>query len=195
MAGEKVEDLTGVLKQLDRAPDGSRTSFGELLEAAGRRSFGPLLLVPGLLVMSPLGGIPGMATSVGVVSLLVSLQLLAGRRSFWLPQWVLSRKVSSERVRRAIKALRRPARWVDRLLKPRLQWMLRKPALQMITLGCVAVSVAMPVLEIVPFADTAPGAALTALGLGLISDDGFFALISALLCAVTLCIAGYALLG
>lgn len=195
MPEQQAEDLQSLIDQLEQAPDGRDTSFRDMLDATGRRSFGPLLLVPGLLVMSPLGGVPGMATAVGLISLLVSTQLLIGRNSFWLPKWALDREVPSATFRRALRALRRPARWIDRLLRPRLQWMLRKPALHLIALGCVIVGFVMPLLEVVPFADTAPGAALTAFGLALISHDGALAMFAALLCALSIGFAGYAVLG
>lgn len=189
------QDLEELLDHLRQAEHGDRVSFGAMLDAAGRRSFGPLLLVPGLLVLSPLGGIPGMATSAGLVSLLVSVQLLLRRRSFWLPQWLLSRSVPYGRFLRALDALRRPARWVDKPLRPRLHGMLQAPALQLVALGCIAVGTVMPLLEVVPFADTAPGAALSALGLGLIAHDGLLVLIAALLLMLTAGIAAAALLG
>jgi hypothetical protein len=173
----KIEDLTDLLEQLGKVESKQGyVCLRDVVDAIGRRAFGPILVMPGLLVMSPAGGVPGMATAGGLVSLFVAVQLLFGRRSVWLPKWLLARRLKRHRYRRSLKAMRRPARAVDRVLRPRMQWAVQKPGLQLVALVAAVVALAMPLLEMLPFADTVPAAALTALGLALIAHDGAFAL-------------------
>lgn len=181
-----ANDLESLLDELEQAPHGAEVSLGDMLEATGRRSFGPALLVPGLILVTPLGGVPGMASAMGIVALLVAGQLVMARRHFWLPQWLLRRKVDASTFRKALKLLRRPARGVDRLLRPRLELVLQRPLIALIALACVIVGFVMPFLELVPFADTAPGVAMLAFGLALISHDGLLALVAAAFCALSL---------
>ena len=67
----------------------------DLVEAVGRRSFGPLLLLAGIVLSAPgISDIPSVPTIVGMFILLVSGQILCGRKKFWLPGWMLRRTVS-----------------------------------------------------------------------------------------------------
>lgn len=189
MAEQNLESLLDELGEA--AQDKQEVSFGNLLEAVGRRSFGPALLVPGLLLLTPLGGIPGAATAVGLMAVLVAGQMLLGRSRLWLPQWLLRRRASAERLRKGLRSLGRPAQFVDRLLRPRLQFALRRPALQILAFACLAAGMVMPLLEAVPFADTAPGLALTAFGLALVAHDGLLALVAAAFCVLCFGLVGF----
>lgn len=179
------KNLESLITDLQQAPRRDEVTLGELLQATGHRSFGPALLIPGLLLVTPVGGVPGMATIVGLIALVVAGQLVAGRTHFWLPKWILRRRLPSDRLEKALKWLRRPAKHIDRLLRPRLDVLVRKPALQVLALACAAIGLVMPMLEVVPFADTAPGVALIAFGLAMIAHDGLLALAAVGFCAVS----------
>lgn len=143
-----------------------------MLEATGHRSFGALLLVPGLLVFSPLSGIPGLPSFFAVMVGLIALQLLAGRKHFWLPQWLLQRSASRSKYDRALAFLKRPARFVDRLLRHRLTFLTEGLAVRINALLCLLIAATMPPLELIPFSNSTAGAALTFLGLGMMARDG-----------------------
>jgi hypothetical protein len=61
-----------------------------------------------------------MPTLMAILVASIAAQLLFRRQAFWLPQWLLERSASSSRVIKAVEGSRRPARFVDRLLRPRL---------------------------------------------------------------------------
>ncbi|WP_407352783.1 exopolysaccharide biosynthesis protein [Luteimonas sp. R10] len=184
-----VATVAGLEELLERLAGSARqaghVSVAEMLAAAGQRSFGPLLLVPGLIVLSPLSGVPGLPSAVAVLVLLVAVQLLCRRRHVWLPQWTLRRSVSARLLQRAVRVLRPVARVVDRLTRPRLRMLAdaEGPALYPIALLCILIALTMPPLELVPFANSIAGAALTAFGLALITRDGLLALVAGVLCA------------
>src|SRR5690606_3800461 len=120
----EVSSLGDVLNRLDLAQkDGEVVRVEALLEAVGRRSFGPMLLVPGLLVLSPLSGVPGVPTLSGAIVLLIAVQLLVGRKYFWLPGWIVNRSISYKFFKRSLNALRPLARVVDKVLRQRMVWM------------------------------------------------------------------------
>jgi hypothetical protein len=110
--------------------------------------------------------------------LLIAVQLLFGRDYFWLPPWLLKRSMTSERLRKAIDWMRRPARFVDRLLRPRLTMLTEGGFIHGIALLCVVIAISMPAMEVVPFVANVAGAAFTAFGLSLIARDGLLALIA-----------------
>src|SRR5688500_9271169 len=88
--GRQAEDLEALLDELDRvaATEGPKVSVGEVYRAIGERSFGPLLLLAGLLGMTPVSAIPGAPTTLAVITVLITVQLLFGRRTLWLPSQI-----------------------------------------------------------------------------------------------------------
>ncbi|MDH5823088.1 exopolysaccharide biosynthesis protein [Luteimonas sp. RD2P54] len=184
-AGDTVAGMEDLLDRLARAAEGqARLSVADLLDAAGARSFGPLLLVPGVIVLSPLSGIPGLPTAMAVVVLLVAAQLLLRRRSFWLPGWALRRPVRRGPLQRAVRALRPAARVLDRLIRPRLRRLADTggAAAYPVALVCMSIALTMPPMELVPFANSLAGAALTVIGLALVAGDGLLVLAAAAIC-------------
>ena len=174
----EITTLQQLVDRLDKAATGERIDVECMMEAVGRSSFGALLLLGGLVTLSPLDIVPGIPTLVALAVLLVCVQLLAGRRHFWLPAWVLRRSITRQRFRRALRWLRTPARFGDRLVRPRLTALTTDAAAKVIAVGCVIVALAMPVMEVVPFSANLAGIALTAFGLAVIADDGLLALVA-----------------
>ncbi|MBE8716681.1 exopolysaccharide biosynthesis protein [Cellvibrio polysaccharolyticus] len=181
--------LTNLQQLLDCISQGSAkeewVSLGTVVEAIGNRSFGPLLLLPGIVLVSPLSGIPGMATFMGILVLLIASQLLIGRHYFWLPQWLLARSLPGEKVLLMIEWLRRPARSVDRFLRPRLDFFIQGISIYLIAMLCIAMALFMPAMELIPFSASSAGIALTTFGLALIANDGLLACIAFSISALT----------
>jgi hypothetical protein len=174
----EITTLQQLLDRLDQAATCDRVDVECMIEAVGRSSFGALLLLGGLVTLSPLDIIPGIPTIIALAVFIVCVQLLAGRRRFWLPAWVLRRALNRERFRRAVRWLRKPARLGDRLVRPRLTALASDAAVKVIAVGCMVVAMAMPVMEVVPFSANLAGVALTAFGLAVIAHDGLLALIA-----------------
>jgi len=168
----------------DRSGDGGPSDDGavtldEILEAVGRRSFGPLLLLAGLVVLAPLvGDIPTVPTIMALLVLLVAGQLLLRREEFWLPGWLLRRSVERGKIRKAVGWLRRPVRWVDRILRPRLKALTGDAGAVAVAVACIIIALAMPPMEFIPFSANIAGVALAAFGLALVTRDGVVALVA-----------------
>src|SRR5687768_1606221 len=173
-----ITTLQQLLDRLDKAATGKRVDVESMMEAVGRSSFGALLLLGGLVTLSPLDIVPGIPTLIALGVLLVCMQLLAGRRHFWLPAWLLRQSITRQRFRRALTWLQKPARFGDRLIRPRLTALASDAAVKVIAVGCIVVALAMPVMEAVPFSANLAGIALTAFGLAIIAHDGLIALIA-----------------
>jgi hypothetical protein len=171
---DRVRDLTGLLDELDEAAEtaGEKVSLKELRDAIGARSFGPLLTVAGLLALTPVGVIPGAPTALAVMVALIATQLLIGAHSFWLPKSLLKLSVRADRLAKAVEKSRKPARMVDRVLRPRLDWLTGPVGVRVVAAVCILVAISIPPLELVPFAVFAPAAAIAAFGLGLLARDG-----------------------
>lgn len=194
MAGEAAEpenargDLSRLLARVQQAGRHAESvSLEAILDSLGRRSFAPFLLVAGLVTLAPLiGDIPGVPTLMAMLVVLAAVQLLAGREHIWLPPWLLRRRVSRSRFVAALSWMERPARCIDRLLKPRLTWLIRRPAHLPVALTSLLIALAMPPMEVVPFTANGAGLALTLFALALLAHDGLMALLGYVLTFGTL---------
>lgn len=174
------ESLTDLLDQLeDRAQDDdAEVSFGDLMDAMQTRSFAPLLLVPGLIAFGPTGAIPGMSLLTGTILFLVAIQIVFGRDHPWLPRKILDVEVSAGRLEKLIEASRKPARFIDGILKHRLDtftdgWPARAGAIM-----CALMALTMFPLALVPWGVMAPAVSIVAYSLGLAARDGALVLTS-----------------
>ena len=182
---ETATSLQQMLQQLCDAATDERVSVDTMLEAVGRRSFGPRVLLAGLVTLSPVGDIPGVPTMVAVLVLLLTTQLLWGRRSFWLPGWLLRKSIARSKMTKSIGWLERPAAFIDRFLRPRLSMFVEGFAVRLIAAVSLLISLTMPVMEAIPFSASGAGAALTAFGLALIARDGLMALLALIFTVAT----------
>lgn len=171
----EAHTLKEVLDRVADASSAETVSVEDMLDSLGRRSFGPLLLVPGLLLVSPLSAIPGFGTTMALIVGLFSLQLVLGRRSVWLPQFLLKRDVNRDRLDSGMKFLKPAARVVDKLVHPRLSFLAAGIFGRLIGLVCLLIAFIMPPLELVPMANTTSGAAIALFGMSLVARDGLLA--------------------
>ena len=195
-SAEQPSDLSELLDVIEDVADKhSEVSFRQIYDAVGHRSFGPLLLLAGIIVLMPVvGDIPGVPTIMGAVVVLIAVQLLMRRRDFWLPRRVLDASLRASKVSKGVGWLRKPAAFVDKLLRPRLTHFVTGAATYAIAVVALVIGLAQPFMELVPFSANGAGAVLTALGLALIARDGLVALAGMGLAALTGSIVAYALL-
>jgi hypothetical protein len=180
MAEHAAKDLEDLLHELDKAADGNgpKVSVGEIMETIGRRSFGPLLLLGGLLGMTPVAAVPTAPSLIALITILVSVQLLFGRKTIWIPRFIEKLSVKAERVKKTVHVSEKPARVVDKLVRPRLQALTKPMADRVVALVCILVALCVPPLELLPFAAFIPSLAIATFGLGLIARDGLLVLIA-----------------
>lgn len=192
-ARTKSEGLEGLVETIAGIDgDHDPVDLEAVLSQIGRRSFGAILLFAGIIVLAPLlGDIPGVPTLAGFLVALSALQILAGRRYFWLPDVLLRRAISRRRLEQTLDFVRRPARLTDRVMRRRLQLFISPIATRVIATFSLGVALVMPLLEFIPFSANLAGAALAAFGISLIARDGLFALISILVSFGAFGLVGY----
>ena len=180
MTQHGVRSVGELLDRIDAAArKHNQTSLGDVLETIGNRSFGPLLLLAGLVMLAPVvGDIPGVPVMMGLVVILATGQLLAGRDHFWLPGWLVRRSVSHEKIETGVRWLRPVGRVLDRWSKPRLAQLTRGAGLMVGGAACTVVAAATPLMEVVPLSANLAGLAITAYGLAVIASDGVIALLA-----------------
>jgi hypothetical protein len=179
------KSIGDILDRLEETAGGaSKVSFGQIVESLGHRSQGPFLIVPALLEISPIGSIPGVPTVLAAIVILFAAQIMFGRKHVWLPQFVASRGLSAEKIRKGVEKLRPIAERVDRWFHGRVAWLTGKPFVSIAAAACILLALSVPPLEILPFASTAPMAAIAAFGLALLVRDGVLMIAAGLLAAL-----------
>lgn len=167
---QSIGDILDAIREL--ADDGDKVSLGDLVEAFGSRSYGPFLLVPALIEMSPIGGIPGVPTVLAAIIVLFAAQMVFGRKHIWLPKFAAKWSVKSERARKAADKMDGVAKFLDRWFHGRLPKLTSGPFVRIAAVGSILLALTVPPLELLPFASTAPMAAIAAFGLALLVRDG-----------------------
>lgn len=182
-AAEKTFDTLGeVLEAVEAKADDDRPlSIAEIQEVAGHRAFGPLLLLPGLAAITPLSGIPTVPSMIGAIVMLISLQVVFGRRDVWLPRRLAKAAIDGARVRKAIAFASPIARRVDRVVRRRLVFATEGIGLRVAAAVCFLTAATMPPLEILPFAATSAGSVIAVFGLAITVHDGLLIVVAGLM--------------
>lgn len=179
--------LTSVLDELEATGRGETVSAGEVLEVFEHRSLGFLLTLFGLIAALPIiGDIPGVSILLATLILVVIGQSFVGGGSLWLPRFVARRELARDRFETAIGKTRPWVEWIDRLLKPRLTWLVAgRKQRWTISVAAAILAVTFYPLAFVPFGVNAPALAVLALGLGMMACDGVLVLLGYGFAAVT----------
>jgi hypothetical protein len=176
--------IRSILRRLGDMSTADQVSVRDILEEFGQASFATALIVPALIVVSPLSGIFFLPTVMGLTMVLIAVQMLVGRRSLWLPGFLLRRSIAGARLARAALRLERPAAWFDRQTRERLTIFITWPVSIVPQVGCVVAGLMMPFLELVPLSSSILGGAITLFAVSFLSRDGLFVLLGLISVAV-----------
>lgn len=181
--------LSDVLRDLE-AGLGPRIALGDLVSSLRDRSFAPLMVlfaVPNVFLY-----LPGSSVITGLPLMIISLQLIAGRPSVWLPRAVSDRSLDRASFARIV---RYSLPWVartERLARPRFWPGAAAGVDQLIGMACLIM--ALLLFLPIPFANGLPALAIIALGLALSERDGIWLLVgltaSALAVVIVMAIIG-----
>lgn len=176
----KIESLEQLLERISETEaEGDQATLKDILQVIGNRSFGTFLLLAGIITLAPIiGDIPGVPTLMAIIVFLTSIQLLLNKKGLWLPDFLLNRSADKKKLHKTMKKMKTPAQYIDRLLKPRLIYLVNNSMIYVIAVICLGIALVMPVMEFIPFSANLAGVALTSFGLALIARDGLLALIA-----------------
>ena len=127
MSEERPRALSEVLERLEHAVNGQSITVQDMMDELGRKSFAAMIMIFALLAASPASAVPGLTATVGLVVAVMVVQMLAGRDHIWLPAFLAARRIPSQRVCQAIGWLRRPVHAVERVLRPRMTFLIKRP--------------------------------------------------------------------
>lgn len=174
---QSPETLVQLLDKMHAAGENSAAvSVDDLTRQLGSRSFGTFLLIPGLITIAPLiGDIPGVPILMGSIVALAATQILMGKDSLVFPSWIMERSVDKNKLNSALSWFRKPARFSDRVVKPRWHIFTSFRARQSIAGVCLVVALLTPLMEVIPFSANIAGITWLAFGVSLVTCDGIWA--------------------
>lgn len=174
-AAQSTVEMVRISDRLEgwyRSP-GPKT-VGSLIELFQEKSFAVLFVL--LLAVSALPLPTGGVTHVfEVIAMLLALELIAGRRTVWLPERWKRRELGTER---SSARLLRLIRWLERYSRPRLGFLLTH-RLSGVLFGALVLVLTLSAFLAPPFTglDTLPSLGVVLLSLGVLLDDSLLALV------------------
>lgn len=166
---ERRSRFSDELATFANAVDDERVNLGMIVQFMRQRSISALLLFLALPMVLPIPA-PGISVLFGVPLILVSAQLLLGRRRVWLPAGLARRSMGRSDfvafVVRALPTLRR----LETIIRPRFCWMAGDWT--MMPIGAICLLLAIIITLPVPLGHMLPGAAISLLAMGLMERDG-----------------------
>ena len=178
MSATNPSTLCRLFDRLVEETEGETVSVARLLKIVGPRSYGPLIMMLGFIAVSPLTIIPGATWLVALLTLLITGQIVLGFERPWVPRKILEFKFNREHLLAGARGARGWAEVFDRILRPRLSFLTRKPFLQLIALMCVMAALVTFPLGVVPLGPVLPGLTILVFGLGLMARDGVVILLA-----------------
>jgi len=166
--GRKISDI---LRTLPNQFLTSKITVGELKNALSGRAYGILLLVVTLPTLIPIPT-PGLSAVLGAPLTLITFQLMLGLETPWLPKFVARRSINREHLRRICTWVIPYIEKLERIISPRLNFLVRPPASHFIALLCVILS--LMIMLPIPFSNVLPALAIFLFAIGSLQRDGLF---------------------
>ena len=164
--------LTDALEKIQKETNGDKISFGDLVEILNSRGFGALLIGPSLVTVLPTGAIPGIPSLCAIMIILISIQIIFGRKYPWIPSKLENITFDRKKFSDGVDKVKPYTKWIDGFFHPRFKYLTEKPAHYVVAVLCIALACLMIAFEVIPFAAFVPAFAILILGLGLSIHDG-----------------------
>jgi hypothetical protein len=184
----EAEPTADMARLSDRLEDWFRSrgakTLGSLTEVFQEKSFAVLFVL--LLALSALPLPTGGVTHVfELIAMLLALELIAGRKTVWLPERWKRRELGVTEQHGASERLLRWIRWLESHSRPRLGFLLTH-RLSGVFFGVLVFVLTLTAFLAPPFTglDTLPSLGVVLLSLGVLLDDSLLALVGIVVGAV-----------
>ena len=154
-------------------------SINEIKNALHERGFGILMAIATIPICLPIPAPPGYTTFFSIPLFIFSIQMILGRRTPWIPDWIGRKKIKRASFEKLIVKANPWLRKIETRLQPRLT------NISVHTWECIigifsfvfAMAIAIPL----PLINFAPGLGILTMSLGLLSKDGITIIIGMLI--------------
>lgn len=169
---EPRHGLISALEDISATAPDDGMSLGEFVDALGERAFGIILFAMALPISIPfLYGIPQI---MAVPMIMLSFQMVMGRREPWLPSKFKTRRLDKDGLVKLARFGRKWFGWLEALARPRLTFLSGPSAERFV--GLVFIIFCASILVPLPLTNSTPGIALAVAALGLLTRDGLLVL-------------------
>jgi hypothetical protein len=169
--GRKISDIILGLSQAFSSQD---LSIRALRDALPGHIYGIVLLVLALPNLVPLP-MPGLSAVTGLLLLLLSIQLAFKKRTPWLPNFILKRRIKTQHLYKVCQTVFPYLRRLERIAVPRFPWLLRYPVDGIIAGICIFLS--LIIMLPVPFGNALPALAICLFSIAMLERDGLFTIL------------------
>ncbi|BBD58094.1 exopolysaccharide synthesis ExoD [Nostoc sp. HK-01] len=169
------------IKSLLQSLSNHHLTLGDILTETAERGFSlviALLVLPFLFPMPP-----GLAGPFGAACLLVSVQMIFGRRSPWLPKQIARYKFPRPFAQLLLKNLQHLTKIVEKITRPRLKKIAKNPITWRLNGLCISWLTILLMLPI-PFTNPIPTVGILLLAVATIEADGLLICIGYIITAV-----------
>lgn len=147
--------------------------FGEIGDSLKGRAFAGLMLIFVLPNLIPLP-IPGISTILGTPLIILSFQFMSGRKSPWFPKWIREKKISGEKLAKAINFILPYIKKLETIFSPKFTILVEPPLERILACCCLIASIIMALP--IPFANWLPALSIFILSIAILERDGFLAI-------------------
>ncbi len=170
---------------LDHATAKESLTLGEIVAILRGRGADVLIILLAFPFCTPLP-LPGLSVPFGIVLCLFGIRV-ALRKKPWLPKQLLNRPITQATLQKIVAAALKAAHWIERVLRPRLQFFKQWAPLQVVG-GCMmtasALLLALP-LPPIPLGNGLPALAIVLIAAGMMEEDGLAIFFGYLLAATS----------
>lgn len=143
-------------------------SLKKVMEQTDESIFGFLLALLALPSALPVPA-PGYSTPFGIVIIILSLQIIIGKKYPWFPQKVKEKEIALEKFKKGIQKINKFIIFFEKLIHPRLSFVYTNGQS---LLGVVILLCGISMLIPIPGTNTIPALGIFTLGIGMIEKDG-----------------------
>lgn len=172
MSPTQKNSLTQTLETIKNSSQGKEISFHDIIKELNHRGFGPLLIAPSLIIVLPTGAVPGIPAVCAVIIILMSVQMLFGRRYPWIPKKIEHISFNREDYIKGIKKIKPFTEKLDHLFKPRLQFLTHHISQRILAFISTLLALSILLVGFIPFAPMFPALTILLFGLGISVKDG-----------------------
>ncbi|MFM7363737.1 MAG: exopolysaccharide biosynthesis protein [Cuspidothrix sp.] len=165
------QDIKSLLQRLSEQP----LTLGDILTETSERSFSlviALLVLPFLFPMPP-----GLTSPLGGACLILSLQMVLGRRSPWLPKKIANYQFPTSFAQVILQNLRRVTKIIEKIARPRLEKVANHPLIWRLNGLCIS-WLAILLISPIPLTNPIPTVGILLLAIATIEADGLLMCIS-----------------
>jgi hypothetical protein len=167
-------------------------AFGDLMKSLKERGFGLLMIIFALPNCVPVPVPPGVSTIISIPLLLLSVQMLMGLSSPWLPGWVARKTIKRKTLANMVSTFSPKLKWFEKFLKSRMMFASTRTGESVV--GGIIIIFSLSISLPLPMTNFLPGVGTVLMSLGLLGKDGVMILIGMLVGFIGLAITAAILL-